>query len=159
MQPSRDQNTAYLCKLGQEAVQEIVSRTQEIFKTLTMIQPPNGTIQVGNAANEKKAKIQEHIKTIKVYFKRLRIIYLRCNENSQLQGMEYTHIESLIPLKEEGDSKSEERKNSEAYRQASEECKELMHQVALKNQHLKEIIDHLRKIIWEINIMLAMRRS
>lgn len=55
--------------------------------------------------------------------------------------------------------KSEERKNSEAYRQASEECKELMDQVTLKNKHLKEIVDHLRRIIWEINTMLAMRRS
>ncbi|EEB12817.1 conserved hypothetical protein [Pediculus humanus corporis] len=103
-QASRDINTASLCKIGQETVQDIVSRTQEIFQTLKTIQ-------------------------------------------------------SLIPLKEEWDMKSEERKNSEAYRQASEECKELMEQVALKNKHLKEIVDHLRRIIWEINTMLAMRRS
>lgn len=69
------------------------------------------------------------------------------------------HFQSLIPLKDEWDMKSEERKNSEAYRQASEECKDLMEQVAMKNKHLKEIVDHLRRIIWEINTMLAMRRS
>ena len=37
-----DFNTATLCKMGQEAVQEIVSRTQEFFQTLKTLQPPNG---------------------------------------------------------------------------------------------------------------------
>lgn len=39
--------------------------------------------------------------------------------------MEYTHIESLIPLKEEWDMKSDEKKTSEAYRLAYEESKEI----------------------------------
>lgn len=59
-------------------------------------------------------------------FKRLRLIYEKCNENCQLQGMEYTHIESLIPLKEEWDMKSDEKKTSEAYRLTCEERKEIM---------------------------------
>ncbi|KAG8037580.1 hypothetical protein G9C98_005790 [Cotesia typhae] len=74
-------------------------------------------------------------------------------------GMEYTHIESLIPLKEEWDMKSDEKKTSEPYRLACEERKELIDQVTAKNRHLKEIIDHLRRIISEINTMLHMRRS
>lgn len=37
-QASRDINTASLCKIGQETVQDIVSRTQEIFQTLKTIQ-------------------------------------------------------------------------------------------------------------------------
>ena len=41
-QPTRDLNTASLCKLGQETVQEIVSRMQELFQTMKVIQPPNG---------------------------------------------------------------------------------------------------------------------
>ena len=69
-------------------------------------------------------KFQESLKTIGLLFKRLRTIYEKCNENCQLQGMEYTHIESLIPIKEEWDSKSEEKKTSEAYRLACEEYKE-----------------------------------
>ncbi|KAG8222387.1 hypothetical protein J437_LFUL003007 [Ladona fulva] len=120
---SKEFNTASLCRWGQETVQDIVSRTQEVFQTLKAIQPPNGTAQGANAANEKKAKIQEQLKTIRLLFKRLRLIYEKCNENCQ--GMEYTHIEQVI----------------------------------LKNRHLKEIIDHLRRIIWEINTMLTMRRS
>ncbi|XP_069675286.1 mediator of RNA polymerase II transcription subunit 30-like [Periplaneta americana] len=154
---SKEFNTASLCRFGQETVQDIVSRTQEVFTTLKTIQPPNGTAQGANTSNEKKAKVQEQLRTIRLLFKRLRLIYEKCNENCQ--GMEYTHIESLIPLKEEWDMKSDEKKTSESYRLVCEENKEIMEQVILKNRHLKEIIDHLRRIIWEINTMLTMRRS
>lgn len=82
--------------------------------------------QGASLANEKKNKVQEQLRTLKLLFKRLRLIYEKCNENCQLQGMEYTHIESLIPLKEEWDMKSEEKKTSEAYRLACEESKEIM---------------------------------
>jgi len=77
-------------------------------------------------ANEKKSKVYDQLRMIKMMFKRLRLIYEKCNENCQLQGMEYTHIESLIPLKEEWDMKSDEKKSSEAYRLACEESKEVM---------------------------------
>lgn len=154
---NKELNTASLCRYGQETVQDIVSRTQEVFQTLKVIQPPNGTAQGANTSSEKKAKVQEQLRTIRLLFKRLRLIYDKCNENCQ--GMEYTHIESLIPLKEEWDMKSDEKKTSESYRLACDESKEIMEQVILKNRHLKEIIDHLRRIIWEINTMLTMRRS
>lgn len=158
-QQSKDYGQASLCRLGQETVQDIVSRTQEVFQTLKAIQPPAGTAQSTNASNEKKAKVQELLRTIRVLFKRLRLIYEKSNENNQIQGMEYTHIESLIPFKDELDPKHEEKKNSEAYRLACEESKEVMAQIILKNQQLKEIIDHIRRIIWEINTMLTMRKS
>ncbi|XP_067011181.2 mediator of RNA polymerase II transcription subunit 30 [Anabrus simplex] len=158
-QPAQNKefNTASLCRFGQETVQDIVSRTQEVFTTLKLIQPPNGTAQGATTSTEKKAKVQEQLRTIRLLFKRLRLIYEKCNENCQ--GMEYTHIESLIPLKEEWDMKSDEKKTSESYRGACDENKEIMEQVILKNRHLKEIIDHMRRIIWEINTMLTMRRS
>ena len=89
------------------------------------------TVICGNLANEKKNKVQEQLRTLKLLFRRLRVIYEKCNENCQLQGMEYTHIESLIPLKEEWDMKSDERKTSEAYRLACEESKEIM-EVSIK---------------------------
>lgn len=152
-------NTASLCKFGQETIMDIVSRTQEVFQILKTIQPPNGTVTIQNASNDKRAKLQEQLKTIKLLFKRLRLIYEKCNECCQVQGMEYTHIEGLIPIKEDWDMKSDEKKTSEQYRVACDESKEIMEQVVLKNRHLKEIIDSLRRIIWEINTMLTMRRS
>ncbi|CAK1544509.1 unnamed protein product [Leptosia nina] len=155
---TKDFNTASLCKFGQETVQDIVSRTQEVFQTLKAIQPPNGTQHGENASNDKKTKMQEQLRTIRLLFKRLRLIYEKCNETCQ--GMEYTHMESLIPIKDEADNKAlEERRNTEAYRTALDEHRELTEQVALKNKQLKEVITNLRTIIWEINVMLTMRRS
>nr|CAD7399544.1 unnamed protein product [Timema poppensis] len=116
---------------------DIVSRTQEVFQTLKAIQPPNGTAQGANTSNEKKGKVQEHLKTIRLLFKRLRLIYEKCNENCQ--GMEYTHIESLIPLKEEWDMKSDEKKTSESYRLMCEENKEVMEQLSVV-YNLKELL-------------------
>lgn len=152
-------NTASLCRFGQETVQEIVSRTHEVFQILKVLMPPNGTPTGANMSNERRIKMQDQLRNIKLLFKRLRIIYEKCNDSCQLQGMEYMHIEGLIPLQEEWDMKSEERKTSETYRVASDEMKEVAEQLSNKNRHLKEIIDHLRRIIWEINTMLAMRRS
>lgn len=158
-QPAKEFNTASLCRIGQETVQDIVSRTQEVFQTLKQIQPPNGTPQGASQSNDKKVKVQEQLRTIRVLFKRLRLIYEKCNENCQIQGMEYTHIESLIPHKDEIDPKHDEKKNTEAYRSSCEEMKEIMEQVVAKNKQLKDVVDILRRIIWEINTMLTMRRS
>ncbi|XP_034233095.1 mediator of RNA polymerase II transcription subunit 30 isoform X2 [Thrips palmi] len=152
-------NTAALCRYGLEVVQEIVSRMTEVFTLLKTLQPPNGTPQGASICNERKIKIQELLSHIKGNFKKLSMIYQRCNENAQLQGMEFMHIESLIPLKEEWDQKADERKMSESYRTACEERREIMEQVLLKNKHLKEVIDSMRRLIWEINSMLCMRRS
>ncbi|XP_063838099.1 mediator of RNA polymerase II transcription subunit 30 [Ostrinia nubilalis] len=155
---NKEFNTASLCKFGQETVQDIVSRTQDVFQTLKAIQPPNGTQHGENASNDKKAKMQEQLRTIRLLFKRLRLIYEKCNETCQ--GMEYTHMESLIPLKDEAENKTlDERRNTESYRLALEENRELTEQVVLKNKQLKEVITNLRTIIWEINVMLTMRRS
>ncbi|KAJ8735376.1 hypothetical protein PYW07_006996 [Mythimna separata] len=155
---NKEFNTASLCKFGQETVQDIVSRTQDVFQTLKAIQPPNGTHNGENASNDKKAKMQEQLRTIRLLFKRLRLIYEKCNETCQ--GMEYTHMESLIPLKDEAENKAlDERRNTESYRLALEENRELTEQVVLKNKQLKEVITNLRTIIWEINVMLTMRRS
>lgn len=43
-QQNKEFNTASLCRFGQETVQEIVSRTLELFQTLKVLQPPNGTV-------------------------------------------------------------------------------------------------------------------
>ncbi|XP_044012475.1 mediator of RNA polymerase II transcription subunit 30-like isoform X2 [Aphidius gifuensis] len=156
---NKEYNAITLCKFGQETVQEILMRVVECFSTLKTLQLPNGTAQGANIAKEKKIKFVEQLRTCSYLFRRLRVIYERSNETGQLQGMEYTHIESLIPLKEEWDMKSEEKKTSEAYRIAYEEYKEATEQVIAKNRHLKEIINQMRRLISEINTMLSMRRS
>ncbi|XP_065347322.1 mediator of RNA polymerase II transcription subunit 30 isoform X2 [Cloeon dipterum] len=128
----KDVNTAMLCRLGQETVHDILSRTQDVFSSLKSVSLPNGTLQGQTATNEKRVKVQEQLKALKVLFKRLRLIYEKCNENCQ--GMEYTHIESLIPLKDEWDMKSEEKKTSEMYKQSCEEQNEVMERSSWDHQ-------------------------
>lgn len=72
--------------------------------------------------------------------------------------MEYTHIESLIPLKDDIEHKPEPAP-SEEYKKHFQENRELIEAVMIKNKQLREIIDRIRIIIWEINTMLSMRRS
>ncbi|XP_065083648.1 mediator of RNA polymerase II transcription subunit 30 isoform X2 [Ochlerotatus camptorhynchus] len=148
-------NLLTLCRIGQETVQDIVSRFQEVFGLLRVIQPPNGTNQGLSSSNDKKAKVQEQFRTIRLLFKRLRLLYDKCNDNCQ-QGMEYTHVESLIPLK--GEQERSEPVHTEEYKKAMQENRELIDIVMLKNKQLREIIDKIRLTIWEINTMLSMRR-
>ncbi len=47
----------------------------------------------------------------------------------------------------------------DAYKLALEEHTETAQALAMKNKQLKEIIEQMRNIIWEINTMLAMRQN
>lgn len=145
-------NPVTLCKFAQETVQEIVSRFQEIFQTLRVSTPPNGTSQ-----GTMEKKVQEQLRTIRLLFKRIRLLYDRCNDGGQI-SMEYTQVESLIPMKDELDNRPEP-PHGEEYKKAVQENRELMDNLTLKNKQLREVIDRLRIMIWEINTMLSMRNS
>lgn len=75
-----------------------------------------------------------------------------------LIGIENINIESLLPFKDEADNKPEP-VHSDEYKKLLQENRELTEAVTLKNKQLREIIDRIRIIIWEINTMLNMRRS
>merc|ERR1719445_1227897 len=161
---SKEVNTSTVCRIGQETVEEIVSRTQEVFSILKSLQPPVGsysaqTQQHDKSTLEKQTRLQDVLKGIGMLFKRLRVCWDKCQENTG--GMDFLPIESLIPLKDEHDmGRTElEKKRGDSYKAALEEHNELMQQITLKNRHLKDIIDQMRNIIWEINTMLAMRKS
>jgi len=156
VQQQKEVNTASLCRLGQETVQDIVNKTTDLFQLLKQAQLPTGTQQSITMQKERKEKTQEHLSNISLLFRRIRLIYDKCNENCA--GMEYTHIESLIPVKDEVDSRPEERKLTEMMKYVNEEHREIAEQVIQRSRHLKEIIDHLRNIIWEMTTMLATRR-
>lgn len=47
----------------------------------------------------------------------------------------------------------------DSYRQALEEHTEVAQLLTHRNRQLKEVIDQMRNIIWEINTMLAMRQT
>jgi len=153
----KDLNTAYLCRIGHETVQDIVSKTSELFQSLRMMSPPNGTQQAMTAQEEKKAKAKDLLKTIEFLFKRLRKFYERCNECCA--PIDYIQIESLIPMKEDEFGKVDDKKFSNTkVKLLDKEHEELVEVLQLKNRQIKEVIDNLRSIVWDINTMLAMRK-
>ncbi|KAH8371428.1 hypothetical protein KR093_007490 [Drosophila rubida] len=145
--PHKEINIVQLSRLGQETVQDIASRFQEVFSSLKNIQPTSHR-------DNNTGKVQEYFRTIRLLFKRVRIIYEKCND----AGMDYMNAESLIPYRDEPDLRIEPSQCDE-YRKMLQENQELIETVKLKNRQLREIIDRTRIIIWEINTMLAMRRS
>ncbi|KAH8302898.1 hypothetical protein KR044_011761 [Drosophila immigrans] len=146
--PHKEINIVQLSRLGQETVQDIASRFQEVFSALKNIQPTS------HRDNNTEKKVQEYFRTIRLLFKRVRIIYEKCND----AGMDYMNAETLIPYRDEPDARIEPSQCDE-YRKVLQENQELIETVKLKNRQLREIIDRTRIIIWEINTMLAMRRS
>nr|KAF6326495.1 mediator complex subunit 30 [Pipistrellus kuhlii] len=120
-QATREVNTASLCRIGQETVQDIVYRTMEIFQLLRNMQLPNGVTYHTGTYQDRLAKLQDHLRQLSILFRKLRLVYDKCNENCG--GMDPIPIEKLKQ----------------------------------KNQQLKQIMDQLRNLIWDINAMLAMR--
>ncbi|XP_062301917.1 mediator of RNA polymerase II transcription subunit 30 isoform X2 [Osmerus eperlanus] len=80
-QAARDVNTASLCRIGQETVQDIVLRTMEIFQLLRNMQLPNGVTYHPNTHQDRLGKLQEHLRMLSVLFRKLRLVYDKCNEN------------------------------------------------------------------------------
>merc|ERR1719187_1859580 len=78
---NKEVNTSTVCRIGQETVEEIVSRTQEVFSILKSLQPPIGapTSQVIDRNTlEKQNRLQEVLKGIGMLFKRLRVCWDKC---------------------------------------------------------------------------------
>lgn len=147
-----------LCRMGQETVQEIVNKTMELFKLLAACQPPNGTAAQLQFQNERKKKVAEFLEMIGILFKRLRRICEKVNEATT--DMEFVQIESLIPLRDSGELRAleDKKKNSEVVRKLQDERTLYSDHLRMRNRKLKEIIDMLRDIVWDINTMLAMRK-
>lgn len=139
--------------VGQETVQDILSRFQDIFGILKNHQPPNGLQGSGPMSSDKRQKMQDQFRTIRLLFKRLRLLYEKCDNAD-----DYTQVESLIPFVDD-DKPDTVPVHSEEHQRAIVENRELNEALAQKNLQLKEIIDSMRNIIWEINSMMAARKS
>lgn len=98
--------------------------------------------------------MQDQFRTIRLLFKRLRLLYEKC-DNAE----DYTQVESLIPFVDDDSKADQVPVHSEEYQRTLVENRELNEVLAQKNLQLKEIIDNMRNIIWEINSMMAARKS
>merc|ERR1712115_734815 len=84
---SKEVNTSTVCRIGQETVEEIVSRTQEVFSILKSLKPPVGPyskmVAMEDQQNlDKQNRLNEVLKGIGMLFKRLRVCWDKCGENT-----------------------------------------------------------------------------
>lgn len=150
--PTRDVSPSSMCRLGQELVQEIVGRTVDLFtfytRSLQQLKPGSNP--------DRKTKMDELVRHIEIHFQKLRKVYDAVNEMSA--DIDSRPVEDLLPIVDI-DGSDEVLSSPEPAKPMSEEQRQLIEQIRAKNRYLKEIIDQQRIIIWEINTMLAMRKT
>ncbi|XP_054619636.1 mediator of RNA polymerase II transcription subunit 30 isoform X2 [Dunckerocampus dactyliophorus] len=122
-QAARDVNTASLCRIGQETVQDIVLRTMEIFQLLRNMQLPNGVTYHPNTHQDRLGKLQEHLRMLSVLFRKLRLVYDKCSENCA--GLDPILPEQLIPFLEDDGTKHDDHSAGQN-RPAAEDRREIL---------------------------------
>ena len=146
------QDGLHHCKLGQETVHEIVSKTIELFNHL---KSTNAGLQESEA---KKAKISEILNAINLKFDILRRHYNYVNEICT--SLAYIQIESLIPYKDDPDSQKHRRNlfsdNQSDITRAKEQ---LVAKIGQQDERLRRITNELRDSIYEINTMLHVSKT
>lgn len=147
---------ALLCRKGQETIQEILSKTSEVFQYLRTVQFPNGVNVSVQQFQDRKHKLDEPVRQLEVMFRKLRFIYDSVSESTA--NLPLQPVEELLSYVDTDTDQQENTKGDEQQSTTDEE-RELVQQLQMKNRQLKEIIDQLRTIIWEINTMMTMRRT
>lgn len=79
---SASYNPVLLCRKGQETIQEILSKTTEIFQYLRTVQMPNGVNVSSQQFQDRKHKLDEPIRQLEALFRKLRFIYDSVNEST-----------------------------------------------------------------------------
>nr|XP_054756352.1 mediator of RNA polymerase II transcription subunit 30-like [Lytechinus pictus] len=160
---TKEVNAASLCRFGQETVQDLVTETQDMFSNLKGVQLPNGRNNTQQSHQDKVAKLQDITKHIEVHFKKLRLLYKKCIQiSSGVHTASGTHTpsEDLIMWKDVFSSKDLIALGSrEKAQYLNDERLHLMEQLQAKNHQLRQVMEQMRALMWDINTMLAMRHS
>ncbi|XP_006631499.1 mediator of RNA polymerase II transcription subunit 30 [Lepisosteus oculatus] len=148
----REISPVFLCRIGQETVQDIVMRTMEIFQITRATQLPNGVTQSHAVYQERFNKLQEHLRQLALLFRKLRLLYERCMEmtsdlhETPSELIPYTSAEvSIVPVEPCSIAVTQERQ-------------EISEKVKQKNQEMKVLMDQMRNLLWDINAMLTLRK-
>ncbi|KAI4883996.1 hypothetical protein NFI96_019509 [Prochilodus magdalenae] len=148
----REISPVFLCRIGQETVQDIVTRTMEIFQITRATQLPNGVNQSQAVYQDRFGKLQEHLRQLTLLFRKLRLLYERCVEmTSDLQESPA----ELVPYVGEEIAAMRMEPCSHA---VSQDRQEVLEKVRQKNQEMKVLMDQMRNLLWDINAMLTMRK-
>uniref|UniRef100_A0A8C2L1Z6 Mediator of RNA polymerase II transcription subunit 30 n=1 Tax=Cyprinus carpio TaxID=7962 RepID=A0A8C2L1Z6_CYPCA len=148
----REISPVYLCRIDQETVQDIVTRTMEIFQITRATQLPNGVTQSQAAYQDRFGKLQEHLRQLTLLFRKLHLLYERCAEltpdlqESPAELIPYVG-EETAPVRAEPCSP-----------EVIQERQEVLEKVRQKNQEMKVLMDQMRNLLWDVNAMLTMRK-
>ncbi|XP_059412189.1 mediator of RNA polymerase II transcription subunit 30-like [Carassius carassius] len=148
----REISPVYLCRIGEETVQDIVTRTMEIFQIARATQLPNGVTQSQPAYQDRFGKLQEHLRQLTLLFRKLRLLYERCVEMTP--DLQESTAE-LVPYVGEETTAVRVEPCSPAVIQ---ERQEVLEKVRQKNQEMKVLMDQMRNLLWDVNAMLTMRK-
>lgn len=153
----------YHCKAGQETVQDIVTRTVELFNYLKVTSLPQNPILQKTPENEaKRAKIKDLLSAIQYKFDTLRRHYNYINDNCS--SLAYVQVKSLIPFKDDPDNVEQIQKHRrnlcvEPQPEIVQEKEELIKKIAERDEQLRKITNDLRDFVYEINTMLHISKS
>uniref|UniRef100_A0A1A8JKD9 Mediator of RNA polymerase II transcription subunit 30 n=1 Tax=Nothobranchius kuhntae TaxID=321403 RepID=A0A1A8JKD9_NOTKU len=150
--PLREIPPVFLCRIGQETVQDIVTRTMEIFQITRATQLPNGVTQSHAMYQDRFGRLQEHLRQLPLLFRKLRLLYERCLEmTSELQEVPVELVpyvgEELVSVQVEPCSPA-----------VLQERREVLEKVRQKNQEMKVLMDQMRNLLWDVNAMLTLRK-
>lgn len=156
----KEVNSVSLCRLGQEIVHDTVQRAADIFSVLKTISLPNGMSYSVQQHQEKKNKLDDHMRMLNLSFRKLRIISEKVKESTNPKEAMLSQ-ENVIPLngKDYDIEALRDGEKNNLYQIVCEEHRDIVEKIQLKSRQLKEIIDHIRTIIWEINTMITMRKT
>ncbi|XP_014777008.1 mediator of RNA polymerase II transcription subunit 30 [Octopus bimaculoides] len=156
----KEVNSVSLCRLGQEIVHDTVQRAADIFGILKTISLPNGASYNVQQYQEKKNKLDDQMRILNLGFRKLRIISEKVEESTGPREAMFSS-ENLIPIcnKEYNTEFLRDAEKNNLYQIVSEEHRDMVERIQLKSRQLKEVIDHIRTIIWEINTMITMRKT
>lgn len=139
---------------GLQTVEDIVSKATNLFRCL---QEKNMVVddKSKQEARNNNKKVQDTLNSLKELFSRLRIFYDESNRRIEIPHGE--DLEALIPMRtSEEDSDMEISNDTTAL---GIEHDTLQEKLRSKNQEIKELIDKLRTLVWDINTMMALKPS
>ncbi|ESO85282.1 hypothetical protein LOTGIDRAFT_86853, partial [Lottia gigantea] len=158
--PNKIVNAATFCRFGQEYIHEIITKATEIFGSRGSFWKCSKFLFQLTNYQDRKTKLEEELKTLCVTFKKLRAIYDKVRETFGGE-VETLPVSEVYPYVLE---EHRELVETFAHRPRLEPTTTvnmvfffIFQQVRVKNQQLKEIIDQIRSINWEINTMITMR--
>ncbi|XP_078487056.1 mediator of RNA polymerase II transcription subunit 30-like [Ciona intestinalis] len=148
-------NPVSLYQAGQDIVQDIAQKAQEIFQALKLSQLPNGIASGQRNAQERINKLKDSLNKVEVLFKQLRVIYNECQKRV---GDVEPNVNTLVPILTEGEIPNTERdqalkSHKELVLQSRK--KDLEMKLCLKNKQLETLVAQMTDFVWDINAALA----